>query len=124
MTKEQAKELLPIITAFAEGKTIEVKDDDGKWTEIPYPVFRNIPEKYRIKPEPECRPFKNAKECWNEMEKHSHFGWIKFKREEGSIHCEGIENRGIFYNSTNWTFKSMFDDFTFIDGSPFGIKEQ
>lgn len=51
------------------------------------------------------------------MEKHSHFGWIKFK-------CEGIEDRGIFYNSISWTFKNMFDDFTFIDGSPFGIKEE
>lgn len=83
-----------------------------------------IQKKYRIKPDSKYCPFTSARECWNEMLKHQPFGWIKFKREEGSIHCEGIENRGIFYNSTNWTFKSMFDDFTFIDGSPFGIKEQ
>ena len=125
MTRNQAKEFLPIITAFAEGKTIEVEDDEGKWTEVLCPVFRNIPEKYRIKPNPNYRPFKNAEECWKETEKHSHFGWIKFKGEEESyIHCEGIEDSGIFYNSAKWTFESMFDDFAFIDGSPFGIKEE
>ena len=125
MTKEQAKEFLPIITAFAEGKTIEVKDDGGEWTEVPCPVFRNVPERYRIKPNQNYRPFKNAKECWNEIEKHSHFGWVKFKGEEGDyVYCAGIEDRGIFYNCASWTFESMFDDFVFIDGSPFGIREE
>lgn len=31
MNREQAKELLPIIQAFAEGKTIQVKASDGLW---------------------------------------------------------------------------------------------
>lgn len=124
MTKEQAKELIPIITAFSKGEEVQMKDNRGRWDTLVNPDFTRGPENYRIKPALEYRPFKNAKECWNEMEKHSHFGWIKFKGEESCIHCAAIENRGIFYNSANWTFKSMFDDFTFIDGSPFGIKEE
>lgn len=124
MTKEQAKQLLPIITAFAEGKTIEVKDHRSNWNEINDPNFDECPAFYRIKSAPKYRPFKNAKECWNEIGKHSHFGWIKFKGEEESyICCYGIEDNGIFYNSAKWTFESIFDDFTFIDGSPFGVKE-
>ena len=56
MTREQAKELMPIIQAFAEGKHIQwrnhckiwidVDERDGLNTEFPLSV-------YRIKPEPE-----------------------------------------------------------------------
>lgn len=124
MTKEQAKELLPIITAFSEGKPIEVKGAYGEWVEVISPDFVDDPEKYRIKSEPKYRPFESAKECWEEIEKHSHLGWIKFKgREESYILCEAIEDRGILYNSNTWTFEYMFDNFAFIDGSPFGRKE-
>lgn len=45
MTKEQAKELLPIITAFAEGKTIEVMNISGHWDEINIPNFDVDPKK-------------------------------------------------------------------------------
>ena len=31
MNRQQAKELLPIIQAFAEGKTIQIKALDGLW---------------------------------------------------------------------------------------------
>lgn len=125
MTKEQAKEFLPIITAFAEGKSIEVKDDDGKWMEVFYPAFRNAPENYRIKPRSEYRPFKNAEECWKEMEKHSHFGWVKRKNEENTYrHFEAIKNNGMSLDSLNITFKEVLDYYVFVDDSPFGVKEE
>ena len=38
MTREQAKELLPIIQAFAEGKTIQVWANDT-WQDEEYPSF-------------------------------------------------------------------------------------
>lgn len=46
------------------------------WTEIKEIEFWNNTE-YRVKPEPEYRPFKDAKECWAEMQKHQPFGWTK-----------------------------------------------
>ena len=52
MNRENAKKLLPIITAFAEGKVIERKDSDGLWLVLNSPAFTNDPENYRIKPEP------------------------------------------------------------------------
>ncbi len=60
MTPQQAKELLPIITAFAEGKTIEFKSHKGIWSDcIRCELdFSNLPECYRIKPEPKLRPWK------------------------------------------------------------------
>lgn len=51
MTPERAKELLPIIQAYAEGKTIQWKSSDGTWRDDlgfdPSEAFE-----YRIKSEP------------------------------------------------------------------------
>ena len=66
MTREEAKELLPIIQAFAEGKDIQIRNitDDG-WDDIndDRMSFCAKAEAYRIKPEPSYRPFKNQEEC-------------------------------------------------------------
>lgn len=90
MTREEVKQLLPIIQALAEGEVIEcrakigrlkgVVDIPNKWTETKEIWCINSLE-YRIKPEqePKYRPFKNAEECWQEMQKHLPFGWIKCK---------------------------------------------
>ena len=91
MTREETKELLPILQAFAEGKTIETRrkpttDNNGvtkdgwfefnDWTEMKeLEYWKNV--EYRIKPQPKYRPFKDAEECWAEMLKHQPFGWVK-----------------------------------------------
>ena len=75
-TREETKKLLPIIRAFAEGKTIQYKFSEG-WRDLDQLTALSDMSKYRIKPEPKYRPFKNQEECWNEMHKHSDFGWIK-----------------------------------------------
>lgn len=55
MNRERAKELLPVIQAFADGKTIQVRGRTSavpKWTDIlSDPSFFGNCE-YRIKPEP------------------------------------------------------------------------
>ena len=50
ITREDAKELLPILKAFAEGKAIETFDDLYGWVETETPSFNLSPEFYRIKP--------------------------------------------------------------------------
>ena len=74
MTRDEAKELLPIIQAFAEGKTIEFKEYGMEWKEAHTPTWssRLI---YRIKQEPKYRPFKGVEECWNEMQNVQALGW-------------------------------------------------
>ena len=53
MTRENAKKLLPIIAAYAEGKVIQMKFARAdKWKDINEPTFDSPPELYRIKPEP------------------------------------------------------------------------
>lgn len=50
MDREHAKELLPIIRAFAEGKSIEFKDSYGKWIKSDLLAFDLPLKNYRIKP--------------------------------------------------------------------------
>lgn len=123
MNRQQAKELLPIIQAYAEGKTLEYRKGYGEWIETTNPSFSEYGTEYRVKSEPIYRPFKDKEECYNEMLKHQPFGWLKSKRllyNIISIDADGI----IIHNSISsggYSFKSAFS-LTFVDGTPFGIK--
>ena len=127
MNREQAKKLLSIIQAFAEGRTIELRSNlklhPEKWIETTTPTFDKSHE-YRIKPEPKYRPFKDAVECWQEMQKHQPFGWIK--ASHGYFNIIGIMDDNInFGTKDNWlNYEYMFEMYKFIDGMPFGIKEE
>ena len=132
MTREEAKELLPIIQAWAEGKNIQFLSD-GEWHDINQADFTCYPDKYRIKPEPKYRPFKTQEECWNEMMKHHPFGWLKSKMN-GRFSCIGEvygsdEFETVYIalstsESLSRSSDSMFEQYTFDDGTPFGIKEE
>ena len=99
MNRQQAKELLPIIQAFAEGKTIEFRNKSFKeWTEIDNLSFDPTITNYRIKPEPKYRQFKDAEECWQEMLKHQPFGWIKDKINNQYHNILSIDDYGITPN--------------------------
>lgn len=52
MNREQAKKLLPLITAFAEGKEIQYKGDKGEWIQTNNPQWTLYAIEFRIKPEP------------------------------------------------------------------------
>lgn len=126
MDRNRAKTLLPIIQAYAEGKTIQsrcVKGDTSLWYDDEDPSFDDDFE-YRIKPEPNYRPFKDAEECWAEMQKHQSFGFVKFKdTESGYYMLTGISRGvGVGINDSLFSYDRVFDDYTFADGVPFGVK--
>ena len=129
-TREETKKLLPIIRAFAEGKTIQYKFSEG-WRDLDELTALSDMSKYRIKPEPKYRPFKNQEECWNEMHKHPNFGWIKgnvtgeYKQivRIYNYNAELIFNIG-YNGSADYSSEMMFSSYTFADGTPFGIKEE
>ena len=123
MTREEAKELLPIIQAFAEGKNIQYKDDMDRWVDIKNPSFKSFFE-YRIKPEPKYRPFKTREECWEEMMKHQPFGWVKEISSEMLYLINGISDMSIVIMEDISSFKEAMNIYEFKDGAPFGIKEE
>ena len=126
MDRNQAKALLPIIKAFAEGKEIEsrcIKGDTSLWYDDEDPSFDDDFE-YRIKTEPKYRPFANAEECWVEMCKHHPFGWVKTKQGTHRL-IVLIDEERLMAGAQNieWSYRTLFNEkFTFVDGTPFGVK--
>lgn len=137
MNRQQAKDLLPIIQGYVDGKKIEKRPKgryDVEWQETVLPAFNPHTCDYRIKPEPKYRPFANAEECWREMQKHQPFGWIKKTCGHCNfLHIMELYSTGILINNVDSfgsfrnlikTYDSAFAETTFADGTPFGIKEE
>lgn len=133
MTREEIKKVLPVIQSFAEGKVIQTKNGDESWITIGKEADLNIeslaeyPDCFRVKPEPKYRPFKDADECWQEMLKHEPFGWIKCRGCYFNIvavtdvyaYLSEADGSAILLAS-----KNSYNDNTFVDGAPFGVKEE
>ena len=135
MTREEAKRRAELYSALAKGKSVQVQGIDGSWVDVDIDKLNYFIETpiFRIKPEPKYRPFKTQEECWNEMLKHQPFGWVKSKKSERHFSIGSVLWNNDF-NDVFVTFafdgmlgrssKSVFEDFTFDDGTPFGIKEE
>ena len=131
MTREDAKQLLPIIQAFSEGKDIEIRSKNthaqlNGWAKMDEFIFGNF--EYRIKPEPKYRPFKGAEECWNEMQKHQPFGWIKPKDDDvvtKFMLIDSLRNEGIAVRTNiRFNYHELLEHYTFADRTPLGIIEE
>ena len=127
MTREEAKELLPVIKAFAEGKEIQYRNSFNEWIDIKKNEglsFIKTPLDYRIKPESKYRPFKSQEECWQEMHKHPDFGWLVNKNSKSIYHINVICCDDLCLDEAPLNFVEAFTYYEFLDGSHFGIKEE
>ena len=126
MTRDEAKQLLPIIQAWAEGKDVQAWDIDKKrWYTFKDAVLFTMPvNEYRIKPGSKYRPFKDAEECWKEMQKHQPFGWIKDKEDGHYTLITCVDDKVCLNAHNDWDMSGTMDNFTFADGQPFGVKEE
>ena len=134
MTTEEIKRRAELYSALADGKTIQILNMEGNWVDVEVKKLNYIPEtlKFRIKPNPKYRPFKSQEECWDEMLKHNPFGWVKSK-DKGYFHLIGLVQWASELEDVMITFatseqlarssRSLFEDFTFADGAPFGKEE-
>lgn len=127
MNRKEAAELLPIIQAYAEGETIQVRDHTdqcGMWEDVVDLKINTDFEEYRIKPknkEAKYRPFANAEDCWAEMQKHQPFGWVKTKDKGIRLCIVGLNQKNAF-TQVGHKYDEALDEFTFDDGTPFGVK--
>lgn len=127
MTREEVKELLPIMQAFAEGNSIQMRTKNRPWFDVLDDKLEicKIFE-YRIKPEPKYRPFKNQEECWNEMREHQPFGWVRY--DDSITAVQNIAPEGITVNdgikTSSFYFEECLMNMKFADDMPFGIKEK
>nr|DAP62971.1 MAG TPA: hypothetical protein [Caudoviricetes sp.] len=130
MKRENVKKNIGIISAFADGKTIQILNERGEWVDLtereglPIGILEEEPNNFRTKPELKYRPFKDAEECWQEMLKHQPFGWVKEKERNVRTEINYIHNEGVMFSCGSVLFERMFDIYTFADGTHFGILEE
>ncbi len=132
--KNDIKRILPLLQEMEEGKTLQIKtmngwidvDADKDGVNIDYLLNDGIT--VRIKQEPKFRPFKDAEECWNEMQKHQPFGWIKPKDDDtiskfmliDSLMDEVVTVR----THVRFNYHELLEHYTFADRTPLGIIEE
>ena len=130
MNRNQAKEFYPILQAFAEGRVIECRtkpsfiegsDVPNDWTEMKEIEFWNNTE-YRVKQKPKYRPFKDAEECWQEMQKHQPFGWVKSTLFKDLALVKRVTTLYVEINRDIIDYKDSLEKFTFADDTNFGVK--
>ena len=126
MNRKEAAELLPLIKAYSEGKDIEMRSKNphaqlSGWAKMDEFIFGNC--EYRIKPEPKYRPFKDAEECWQEMQKHQPVGWVKDNETQSFFVCKAFGNIlfSIGIEDKPYNYNEVLRHYTFADGTPFGV---
>ena len=130
MTTEEIREAAKVMEAYANGKKIQYLDGYNKWIDATNPSFNWSDYIFRIKPEQKYRPFETQEECWNEMLKHQPFGWIKSIKKQEKVHIGRVEDDDCVFitlsinEGLNYSPSYLFDNYTFDDGTPFGIKEE
>ena len=131
ITKELAKELLPIVTALAKGKKIQEKIEGvTDWVDTDEINLecegKNILYRVKPKPEPKYRPVKNQAECWGAMYKQCDIGWIVNKDTKSPHHISTIctDCLRLDDGNTSLSFLDAFSHYEFPDGTPFGVKKR
>ena len=129
MSKDKVKKLVEILQAHLDGKEIEFYSsifNEWKTASInSINVLMSNIDNYRIKPKVKYRPFKNLKECLEEMQAHFPYGWIKTDVDTHRlITLLGEDRIEIGNQEVDWTYEEVFRYFTFMDDTPFGVKEE
>ena len=130
--KVEIQRLMPIFQAMADGRVIQVSENGNDWIDIDgeeeglyIDTLIDNPQCYRIKPEQKYRPFANAEECWQEMQKHQPFGWLKGDKcfyTIVSVSNIDVSMANVSGDIVTLYFSDVMEDNTFADGTPFGVK--
>lgn len=103
-----------IIKAWADGATIEYQTYNGTWVPISHPPW--LPSQaYRVKPEPKLVPFsfEDADKIIGKVVKGKIIGNVFL--------ITGVTKHGsVKLANDRFSFESLLDSFTFLDGSPCG----
>lgn len=129
MNKKDIEKAMAIMQAHIDGKLIErcrVGHSDEEWEVDTNPIFDWSTYIYRVRPDTsEYRPFKNVKECLQEMDKHPNAGFLEDNSDgsyETYISIDVITDNKIYFGEDSYRFEEALGNFFFADGAPFGIK--
>lgn len=132
MTREEAKELVSIMQAYAEGKDIQYLAKDDSWVDNE-DMDITPGWKYRIKPEKDYRPFEDCAELMVEFAKRFNVSnipsyaepliWVKDKETDSRYLITGYENIGIYVGGIWRGLDEFYERYVFLDGSCCGVEK-
>lgn len=111
----KTKEAIKVMRAYLEGAIIQIRGNSiDDWTDCdPNPEWDWMHYQYRIKPKANYRACKNARELYNLIQEHG--SWIVKKFEDTFMQISLINDMT--------PYQLWFDNYTFADGSPIGIRD-
>lgn len=129
------KEMIEVMQAYDEGKKIQSKPSGcGDWDDCYKPTWNWFEYIYRIKPESKYRPYKDTDEMVEDFKKRARLVTYDFCRPSIWIKsCDGFVSLitefgfGCVWSSVHQvgiSMKELFERYTYLDGSPCGIKEE
>lgn len=115
------EEIIAVVTAHKEGKTIEVTSKSKLYWEISEsPCWNFDLWNYRVKPEPHYRPFKDAEEVMDAIKEHG--SWVIRITTGEYSQIQSFTDTNVLatvYKSFDWALGCL----KFADGTPFGKLE-
>lgn len=133
------KEKIEVMQAYADGKKIQYRRKFCKdwldWGGEVEPAWNWSDSQYRVKPEEKYRPYNDTEEMIEDFRKKVGMGYPKLflpsvwvKRKDGSDFAKLITEFGyscvwLSINLAGITMSKLFQDYTYLDGSPCGMKE-
>lgn len=141
MTKEYIRTVGKALMERAEGVDIQCDFGKGCWEDLrDDELFRLLKEDgciIRIKPpfatlKDGYRPFKDGEELLDKYCKRSGIGreagqmpsvWIRAKNGQSAELMIAMYKFGVYFGHMEQSYKSLFECYTFLDGSPCGVKE-
>lgn len=132
------QEKIEVMKAYTEGKKIQIAEKNiNNWRDyvpILEPEWQWGENDYRIKPEEKYRPYKDTdelkadffKDCPDMGKRHRPAIWVVSDTGNEYEIC-GFSTGGewvYIHNAGAYTLEDLFKSFTYLDGSPCGIKEE
>ena len=130
------QEKIEVMKAYLDGKNIQIRcKTDTEWENW---VVRGEPKwnwdtlDYRIKPESTYRPYKDTEEMIADFKKRFNVKvplyampmiWVRKKDTKVRSHISEFSDYLVTICGVAWDMDKLFGRFTYLDGSPCGMKE-
>ena len=124
MTTEETRKAVKVMEAYANGKKIQYLNGIDGWVDTSLPLFNWAKHFYRVKPEPKYRLFVSQEECWQEMHKHPDLGWVAAQDSKVIYHINIVGDGYIHIDGSSVDFSTAYSEYEFLDGTPFGVREE
>lgn len=128
------QEKIEVMQAYEDGKTIQSYDlEQDKWVNCHNPTWNWDTLDYRIKPESKYRPYKDTEEMIEDFKKRFNAKvppyampmiWVRNKTFKDCRLITVFRDKVVMIIVSGEDMKELFKDYTYLDGSPCGMKEE